>query len=241
MKHHPHVEEARVYYTEHDPNNEKAAIARKLITNETIRMWQRIFRESRKKYEPYDNLWVIAFIGQAHAAASMRPYHYQSKRERQELIAKIAKHINQLSRTLSNNGLDLHIIHSTGKIFNGFMFYEGFGESNRAKINASGIQKLPITTFLNEVESKTREIIGSAELKSYTVPKAGKGSPAVWFIREMAIYTRRTFETPLNAVLADAANALYGTHYSESDIAQLLGRKRKSPPVRKSNKEKPKR
>ncbi len=58
--------------------------------------------------------------------------------------------INSLE-TFERNGLDGHLIHTDGAIFNGFYIYEDFEEANRARIDAAGNKKLKISKFLNEL------------------------------------------------------------------------------------------
>ena len=54
--------------------------------------------------------------------------------------------------------------------------------------------------------------------------KAGKNVKAIRFIRIMAKLLCQLYDTPLNNVLMAAANSIFETQYSESDIRKLLSR-----------------
>jgi hypothetical protein len=47
---------------------------------------------------------------------------------------------------------------------------------------------------------------------------------AVRFVRLMATNNKRTYGKTLNTVIATAANAIFGIHYTPSDVSNLLSR-----------------
>lgn len=201
-----------------DPSDPHFEIAQKLI-NETpdhISMWKSLERRKIGK----DSLWVWGFLGAASSASALPPYHYMSLNDRNELSDRIELLSKELSRALKANDLDVHIIFTEGKIFNGFYIFEDFGESNRARIEADGKKKLQVSKFLKYVAERSKNTIAEEPLPG----KAGKNVRAIRFIRIMAKRNSWLYETPLNKVIAIAANSIFETQYSESDIRKLLSR-----------------
>ncbi len=221
---HPHVEQAKKYYLEIYPDDEKSYTARKLISNKTKKMWSSLLAARTKiGGAPHDNHWVIAFLSVAYHASEKPPYFYQSRQENKELAKRIEQLTSQLSKLLRSHRLDFNLVHIEGKIMKGFHFFEHFGESNRARMNAKGIDKLPISNLLLALSQQAKEDISYA----YSDGKAGKKIREIRFIREIAKSNKQVYGSPLNAVIAEATAAIYNTVYSESDIANLLNRKTK--------------
>lgn len=226
-----HVQKTRNYLLKIEPDyyNPKSYIktALKLTENtpELLTMWKSLLRQEirvLKKHgsELYDDLWVSAFLEAAHNASNLPSYHYISQRERDELSDQITKVSNQLIRLLKINDLDPHIIFNEGKIFNGFFLFEDFGWSNRARIEESGTPKLKVSQLINRIAERSREKIAEEPLPG----KASRNAMAIRFIRLLADRNIYRFDMPLNKVVATAANVLFDTQYTASDIRKLLSR-----------------
>lgn len=201
-----------------DPADERCELAQKLMdeTPEHISMWKSL--ERRKIGE--DALWVWGFLETALMASTLPPYHYITALDRQDLSYRIKNLSRELSRTLKANGLDVHIIFNEGKIFNGFYVFEDFGESNRVRIKAAGKKKVQVSDLLKYVSERCCKVIEEEPLPG----KAGKNAKAIRFIRIMAKRNSWLYKTPLNKVIATAANSIFETLYSASDIRKLLSR-----------------
>ncbi|MGA7800148.1 MAG: hypothetical protein WCC36_05005 [Gammaproteobacteria bacterium] len=193
-------------------------MATKLLADspELISMWRTL--EQRRSGS--DDLWVWAFLQAAADASTLPRFHFKPPKERKELSAKISRLAHQLARDLERNGLDGHLIHTDGAIFNGFYIYEDFEEANRARIDAAGNKKLKISKFLNELS----EWVACKITEEPTRGKAGKNAQAIRFVRRIAARNSGLYKTPLNAVIAAAVNAIFGTTYDESDIVKLVKR-----------------
>jgi hypothetical protein len=201
------------------PDDELFEVAQKLMdeTPERISMWKTL---ERRNIDDGDELWVWVFLKQALMASTLPPYHYVSGSERKSLSFQIENLSEELSWTLRANGLDFHIVYNEGTMFNGFYFFEDFSESNQARFEDSGRQKLRASEFLNYLAERCCEIIEEEPLPG----KSGKNVKAIRFIRIMAKKNRRFYSTPLNKVIATAANSIFETQYSASDIRKLLSR-----------------
>lgn len=201
-----------------NPSDPHFEIAQKLIseTDEKISMWKSLERRNIEK----DNFWVWHFLGSALRASALPPYHYMSLKDRNELSDRIDSLSKELSRALKANDLDIHIVYADGTVFNGFYCFEDFGESNQERIEADGTEKLQVSDLLKNVAERSRNIIAEESLPG----KAGKNVKAIRFIRLMAKENFRFYRTPLNKVIATAANSIFETQYSESDIRKLLSR-----------------
>ncbi|MDA1277986.1 MAG: hypothetical protein O2960_28660 [Verrucomicrobia bacterium] len=202
------------------PNRENAEIAKKLIhdTPELVAMWQTLERR-RNLNDPW-NIWIDIFLSTAREASRLPPFHYKSAKDKRELAKRIETRAKTLSRALRVNGLDEHLIFGTGKMFPGFMFYEDFGWSNRARFDASGEPKLEISRLLDEVAKRIPKRIAAEPIRG----KAGKNARAVRFARIVSEHNKVMFGSPLNAVVAAAANAIYGARYTAVDIRKLMAR-----------------
>jgi hypothetical protein len=178
-------------------------------------MWRAIERRSEER-DP----WVAIFLGFVKGAAELPPYHYLKRSERLELVAQIMGTAGLLARLLEENQLDCHLIHSSGHIFNGFYFYEGFGESNRARIDADGAQKAPASRVIKMVASRAKEKISNEPVRG----KVGRNVRAIRFVRMIAARFTGYYGQPLLPVIRAAVNTIFDTDYSEGDIQNLLTR-----------------
>ena len=149
-----------------NPSDPRFEVAQKLI-NETcdhISMWKSL---ERRKIDN-DDLWVWGFLGAASRASVLPPYHYMSLNDRNELSDRIDRLSKELSRALKANDLDVHIIFTDGKIFNGFYCFEDFGESNQHRIEADGTKKLQVSNLLKNVAERSKNIIAEEPLAGKT-------------------------------------------------------------------------
>ena len=182
-------------------------------TSDLVSMWKAI----EKRSEPVDDLWVWGFLEAVEKAARLPRYHYKSKAERGELVSDINKLFRKLSLKLQSNDLDGHLFYNPEGINEGFYIYEDFEENHQAEINESAVKMIELTTLLNEINERSRRKV----LEEPLAGKAGKNNRAIRFIRNMAIRNRKLYDQPLNKVTAEAANALFGTKYPESEVVQL--------------------
>jgi hypothetical protein len=201
-----------------DSSDDLYDIAEKLIANspELIAMWRTL--EKRKVGE--DDLWVWSFLRNAADASNLPPFHYINAKERRKLSSRITTLANQLARELEQNELDVQLVYSEGKTFNGFFLYEDFGESNQARIDADKKKKLKVSLLIQKIAERAEQRIAHE-------PTPGKTSAnvrAIRFIRIISAYNKRRHGKPLSAATATAANAIFDTSYQESDIAKLLNR-----------------
>jgi hypothetical protein len=212
-----HVQGVRAYLAD-DQNHRCFKIAKKLIGEdpERISMWKSL--ERRRVGD--DEVWVWAFLHDALNASSLPKFHYLSQIERKELAEQIERISKKLSLLLKRNDLDFHLIYNDGKIFNGFFCFEDFGESNRESIDAEGRKKLLTSRLLMEIAGRSNKLIAEEPSKG----KASKNMRAVRFIRLMAERNLMLYGTPLNNVIAHAANSIFNANYVESDIRKLLSR-----------------
>jgi hypothetical protein len=201
-----------------EPSHPCFEIAQKLIDEnpENISMWESLGRRRVNQ----DDLWVWHFLRSALRASALPRYHYMPLRDRNELSDRIDRLSKELSQALKTNDLDFHIIHTDGKIFNGFYAFEDFGVSNQERIEADGTNKLQISKLLKSVAERSKNIIAEEPLPG----KAGINVKAIRFIRLMAKFNLNFYKTPLNMVLSTATNSIFGTNYTESDIRKLLSR-----------------
>ena len=201
-----------------DPSDKLSNIASKLMLNtpELVSMWKTLEKHEADSDDP----WVWIFLEAVSNSKELPRFHFKTPTERKELSDKITNLANSLSTTLKDNGLDAHIIHNNGKMFNGFFFYEDFGESNQASIDADGVNKLKMTELLESFSERTQERIGEEPIPG----KSGKNEAAIRFIRLIAERNMWRYQTPLNKVIAVTVNALFETNYSEGHIAGLRNR-----------------
>lgn len=206
------------YILDQNPSDSRFEIAQKLIgeTHEHISMWKSL---ERRREDP-DDLWVWSFLTTASNASVLPPYHYMTAVDRNELSDRIQNLSKELSRTLKAYELEFQIIQNDGKIFDGFFIFEDFGESNQQRIESANTKKLPVLKILEGIAERTKRIIAEEPLHG----KAGKNVKAVRFIRIMASRNHILYGTPLNKVIATAANFIFDTNYSSSDIRKLLSR-----------------
>jgi hypothetical protein len=201
-----------------NPSNPHFEVAQKLIndTPDHILMWKSLERHEIV----HDNFWVWAFLEAASNACTLPPYHYMSLKDRNDLSDRIDSLSKELSRTLKVNGLDVHMVYARGTVYNGFYCFEDFTESNQERIEADNAEKLSISELLKNLSERSKSIIADEPLPG----KAGKNVKAIRFIRLMAKRNFMFYKTPLNKVIATAANSIFETQYSESDIRKLLSR-----------------
>lgn len=201
-----------------DPSHDLNNIAGKLLaaTPKLLKMWRTL---EKRKVGP-DDFWVWTFLHAAADASNLPPYHYKSARERRHLSNTITSLAKRLVGTLEVNGLDWHLIHSDGKLFNGFLIYEDFGESNQSHIDALLSQKLKFSKVIRIIAERSKQQIAEEPLRG----KAGSNAQAIRFIRLIAARNKRYFCQPLNEVTATAANVIFGTSYKVADIRKLLSR-----------------
>jgi len=190
-------------------------IAKKLTvdTPDLVSMWKAI----EKRSDIVDDFWVWRFLEDVENAARLPRYHYKSKAERVELVSDINKLSRKLLLKLESNDLDVHLLYNPGAMFEGFYIYEDFDANHQAQINEIAINKIELTTLLNEINERSRRKV----LEEPLAGKAGKNNRAIRFMRNMAIRNRKLYGQPLNKVIMSATNALFETNYFESDIAQL--------------------
>lgn len=205
-------------YLEERPEEPAAEVADRLIhpSPELISMWRSL--EESKAGE--DDLWVWAFLEVATRAYQLPRFHHYSAKQRQDLARKINKLTSTLASEIEQNGLDFHLIYSGGKLFPGFYVYEDYGESNQARIEATGLSKLQATDFIRQLSARCEERL----LVEPVSGKAGVNAQAIRFLRMIAKRNEMMYGSPLHRVTATATNAVYGTSYEESDIAHLLNR-----------------
>lgn len=180
-------------------------------------MWRTL---EKRSIQDGDSLWVWAFLEAATDARNLPPYHHMSAMERRKLAKVITDSASKLARMLVANELDAHLIHSDGKMFNGFYFYEEFGESNRARIDDAGTNKVKVSELIESIAKRATTKIADEPLRG----KSGTRARAIRFARLIARRNLRWYREPLNAVTAAAVNALFDTSYEESDIRKLLSR-----------------
>jgi hypothetical protein len=147
------------------------------------KMWKSLENRANKTaYGLYDGMWVFGFLEAIFNASSFPPYFYKNNKDRNETISDIEKLTKKLSRLLVANQLDLQLIYADRKIFNGFYFYENFGERNKYEIDKDQIQKLKASEFLKGLTTDVREKISEASKRG----KAGKKVKEIRFIRALA-------------------------------------------------------
>lgn len=201
------------------PQPKLSEIARKLFIptdQELCSTWATIERYSHT----VDELWVWAYLDRVRDCFYVPRYHNLNKKDRKELIEDIQSISKELVMKLSVNGLDATLIHSNGFNFNGFYLYEDFGESNQRQIDQSNTNKLLVSSLITQIASRAVEKIDQEPLPG----KKGKNSEAVRFVRMMVAHHMWSYRTPLNKVVVNLANALFGTAYAESDVSNLIKR-----------------
>ena len=200
--------------------SEWAGIADKLICDapDLVAMWREL--ERLKCIDDPPPIWVWHFLRASFDASNLPPYHYKSKAERRDLVKNITTSADCLVRTIKANGLDVSLIHNDGKLFNGFFFYEDFGESNRASIDADKVNKLRVSELIESFATRAK-----AEIEEEPMPgKKGANVMAIRFVRMIGKNNQRMYGKPLNTVTATATNAIFATSYTPSDISNLLKR-----------------
>jgi hypothetical protein len=194
-------------------------VARKLTesTPQLVGMWRAL--ERRNKDDPHD-LWVQWFISEAADAKELPPFHLLPASQRRELAKKIGTISVQLADLIERNELVEHLIFGTGRMFPGFMFYEDFGESNRARIDDAGDAKLATSRLIREIGARARQRI----IDEPKPGKAGRNHRAILFMRQLAARNNLRYGKPLLAVVATATNTLFDTQYDQSDVQNLMTR-----------------
>mgnify|MGYP000435633241 CR=1 FL=1 len=197
-----------------DYSEDLKKIAKKLTidTLDLVNMWKAI----EKRSDTVDDLWVWGFLEAVEKAARLPRYHYKSKAERGELVSDINKLSRKFLLKLESNDLDVHLLYNPGAMFEGFYIYEDFDANHQAQINEIAVNKIELTTLLNEISERSRRKV----LEEPLAGKAGKNNRAIRFIRNMAIRNRKLYDQPLNKVIMSATNALFDTNYTEIDIAK---------------------
>jgi len=197
-----------------DDSESLKEVAQELIvdTPDLVSMWKAI----EKRSDTVDDLWVWRFLEDVENAARLPRYHYKSKAERVELVSDINKLARKFLLKLESNDLDVHLLYNPGAMFEGFYIYEDFEENHQAQINEIAVNKIELTTLLNEINERSRRKV----LEDPLAGKAGKNNRAIRFMRNMAIRNRKLYDRPLNKVIMSATNALFDTNYTEIDIAK---------------------
>ena len=201
------------------PQLEFTEIAEKLLIPndpELCHMWATLENHSIT----YDDLWVWGCLHKVKDCLYLPRYHNLNKRDRKELISDIQSISKKLVEKLCTNNLDATLIHNNGILFNGFFFYEDFGESNQWQIDNSKADKLLVSCLITRIAERATEKINQEPLPG----KKGKNSEAVRFVRMMVAHHMWSYRTPLNKVVVNLANALFGTAYAESDVSNLIKR-----------------
>jgi hypothetical protein len=203
-----------------DPEDIRIEVAKKLIvdTPELVAMWHSLERNKHPDDPDYE--WVWAFLNAATEASSLPRYQHKSKTDKNKLSKDIMDMATRLSMMLKSNGLDAHLVHRNGVNFNGFYFYEDFSYSNQAGLDAERANKLKMSDAIERIAKRAQQKIANEPMPG----KAGANAAAIRFIRIIADRNQQWYGTPLNAVTATAANAIFGTTYVESDIRNLLVR-----------------
>ncbi len=201
-----------------DPSDPRFEIAQKLIdeTPDHISMWKSIERHEMDS----DDYWAWAFLEAALNASTLPSYHYMSATDRNDLSNRIESLSIKLSRALKANDLDVHIVFVDWINFNGYYTFEDFGETNQWRLTDAGVKKLKISEILEYIAERSKTAIAEEPIPG----KAGKNAEAIRFIRLMAKHNLLIYRTPLNNVIAIAANFIFDTKYFESDIRKLLSR-----------------
>lgn len=201
-----------------NPEDPLYEVAKKLITNnprELITMW--VTLEKRKHLLDPDCEWVWGFLEAVKNASRLPKYQYKSKSERQTLAKDVSDITTKLARILKANDLDHHLIH-VGMGINGyFCYFEDCSDSHQAGLVAKNINKVPISALLDELSRRSNELILAEPIRG----KKGVNVEAVRFARKMIERNLYCYQKPLNAVVATATNAIFGTNYSESDISNI--------------------
>ena len=201
-------------------HTEWADIAGKLIvdTPELVGMWRTLERLKHPNEPP--PIWVWNFLGDAFDASTLPPYHYKSKAERRELIEIIRNSSVALANTLTVNELDLHLVKGDGYLFNGYFAYEDFGDSNRKRIDIQGDLKLKMSYAITQTAERAIQKITDEPMPG----NVGVNVRAVRFIRIIAANNTRRHGEAFNTLTAAAANAIFETNYTPSDVTNLLAR-----------------
>lgn len=201
------------------PDDPRREVGAKLIVGspDLVSMWRSLERRSADRG---DALWVWDFLEVVRYASDLPPFHYMPAKERRTLASSIGSLAEQLAQLLEDNQLDVQLVHNDGKIFNGFFFYEDFSRTNQASFDNDCANKLKCSVLIRAVAERAKRTIKEEPIHG----KAGSNARALRFVRLIAARNERMFGEPLNAVVATAANALFGTCYQESDIRNLRNR-----------------
>ena len=178
-------------------------------------MWAAIEKRSYQ-HDP----WVAIFLEMVKSAANLPPYHHLTAARRRALAREIERTSRQLARQLKENYLDVHLIYSPGKIFHGFFIYENFGESNRARIDEAGTEKVAVSKIVSVTGQRAKELITTEPIRG----KAGENARAIRFVRILADQVKGYYRQPLLHVVMTATNSIFCTSYNEGDIQNLLTR-----------------
>jgi hypothetical protein len=174
---------------------ELGSVADKLLreTPALKAMWQAIASRS----DPRDP-WVMIFLSAAKGASELPAFYYKPGTERRKLSSDIERAPNRLTRLIEENGLDAHVIYSNGVNFNGFYVYEGFGESNRARIDATEAKKLAFTQLIKFAACYAQERIAEVRARG----KSRRNVRAIRFARLLAENNNSYYAERLLAVTA---------------------------------------
>lgn len=187
-----------------------------------VLMWKTLERRSSAlaNAESDDGLWVAAFLAAVTAASSPPRYQTASTADRKDLANRLRSLRNEMEKLLDVYELDFHIVQLNGKTFNGLYVFEDFGDANRARIRGAGDQLMPASELMANMIGRCID-----QVEQVKPAKQGSNALAIRFIRDLAERNKRAYEGEvLNAVIATAANAIYGTDYVESDVRNLLNR-----------------
>ncbi|BAN24651.1 hypothetical protein BRPE64_ACDS28970 [Caballeronia insecticola] len=192
----------------------------RLTTNEAcVKMWVALERRSYAADAPEfdDGLWVLAFLAGVAEALSLPRHQSASSADRKNIAERLRKISDEISRIFAAYDLDFNLVQLNGAVFDGLYVFEDFGESNQARIAAAGDSLLPASDLVRNILQRSIE-----QVETVAHAKQGANADAVRFIRLMAKRNQLVYGEVLNAVIATATNALYGTAYADSDVRNLL-------------------
>jgi len=207
-----------------DPLDELNKIAEKLIPDELnqgeksdlVKMWIAL----KKRSICDDTRWIYMFLHAAADANSLPKFHNMKAEDKRKLSEKVTSLASKLAKELERNDLDCHLIFENGLNYNGFYIYEDFSDTFQQSVDEDNAKKLKVSSFMNKIAERAAQKIKDEPLPG----KSGENAHAIRFIRIISNRNKKIYGSPLLAVTAAAANAIFGTSYEESDISNFLNR-----------------
>lgn len=200
----------------------KLELLEKLMRDDaTAQMWRTLERRTYAAENPEfdDGLWVTAFLEAVASASNPPRYQTASTADRKDLANRLERFRDEIGRVLAVYDLDFHVVQLNGKMFNGLYVLEDFGDANQARIKNAEDPLVSASALIHGVIGRCLD-----QIEGVKHVKQGANSLAIRFIRALAARNQTVHGEVLNAVVATAANAIYGTTYVESDIRNLLNR-----------------